>query len=224
MAKTKIELFEDSLIEEGLSDEKLDEFEKLLKRAGSDWNRIQHCFITADHFPVSRLDEAVKLIEFGVDRYKSSKSGLIRSYQMLGSIYRRAGLYQKAYDVYTDVYPDIGNFRGEYPWCLLDTKMHADNFDYSPELEEYFLLCQKESSFAKSFVDHEFVLALANFIVADHYSNSSEKDKAYATIVQILQPDYTGPLYTILKKHRYEEKLNLTNECLAFLEKISEEQ
>lgn len=40
---------------------------------------------------------------------------------------------------------------------------------------EFFLLCQKESSFAKSFVDHEFVLALTIFIVADHYRTDIEE-------------------------------------------------
>lgn len=224
MAKTKIELFEDRLIGEGLTDEKLQEFEKLLRRAGNDWSRIQHCFVTAFHFPVARLDEAVKLIEFGIDRYGNNKSGLIRSYQMLGAIYRRAGLYKKAYSIYVEIYPDIGNFHGEFPWCLLDTKMHADDFDYSPKIEEYIQLCQQESEFEKSYLDHKFMLALADYIVADHYGNNDEKGKAYATITQILQPDYTGTLYKHLQRHGYEERLRLTGECRAFLERIGTEQ
>lgn len=38
MAKTKLQLFEDKLIQEGVTDEALLEFETLLKRSGDDWN------------------------------------------------------------------------------------------------------------------------------------------------------------------------------------------
>ena len=224
MAKSKIELFEDKLIEEGLTDEKLQEFEKLLRRAGDDWNRIQHCFITAYHFPVDRLDEAEKLIEFGVDRYGNDSSGQICSYQMLGTIYRRAGLYQKAYETYIGIYPNIGNNRGGFPWCLLDTKMHADNFNYSPELEKYLALCQNEDEFAKSFLNYKFMMALADYIIADHYGNNDKKEGAYSAISKMLEPDYIGPLYKLLKKHRYDERLKLTDECKVFLERMGTNQ
>ena len=221
MAKTKIEMLEDKIVEEGLTDEKLLEYEKLLRRAGNDWCRIQHCYLTAYNIPAERVNEAIKLIEFGIQRYGSDKDGLICAYERLGATYRQAGLFQKAYEVYHSIYPDIGNIQGEFPWCLLDTKIHADGFRYSPELEKYIKLCEEDNGFAKSFLQNKFVLALAKYIVADHYGDSDKKAKAYETISRMLDRDFKGPLYELLKRHKYDEKLKLTDECRAFLETIS---
>lgn len=100
MAKTRIELFEDALTADGMTGDSLPEYERLLKRAGNDWSRIQHCFLTAYRFPVERLEEAVQLIEFGISKYGSEPGYTIPAYEMLGTIYERAGCYQKAYDYF----------------------------------------------------------------------------------------------------------------------------
>ena len=221
MAKTRIELFEDKIVEEGLTDEKLLEYEKLLRRAGNDWCRIQHCYLTAYNIPVERVDEAIKIIEFGIQRYRSDKDGLICAYESLGATYKQAGLYQKAYDVYNSIYPDIGNIQGEFPWCLLDTKIHADGFQYSPELEEHLKICEEDNGFTKSFLQNKFAVALAKYIVADHYGDNDKKAKAYGTISRMLDKNFKGPLYELLKRHKFDENLRLTNECRAFLDRIS---
>lgn len=221
MAKTKIEMLEAEIVEDGLTDEKLLEYEKQLRRAGSDWCRIQHCYLTAYNIPAERVDEAIQLIEFGIQRYRSHKGGLICAYEMLGAAYRQAGLYQKAYDVYISIFPDIGNNIGEFPWCLLDTKIHADGFRYSPELEEHLKLCEKDNGFTKSFLQNQLAFALAKYIVADHHGDNDKKAKAYQTITRLMDKHHKGPLYELLKKHRYDEQLKLTDECRAFLERIS---
>lgn len=220
MAKTKIELFEDSLMVEQLTDEKLGEYEILLRRVGNDWCRIQHCFSTAYALPVERIDDAVRLIEFGNERYGSKESYLIPANEKLGMIYERAGLYKKAYDVYARIYPNIGAWKGPFPWCLLDMKMHIDGFQYSKELDEYIELCEKEDMFAKSFEKNRFILSLAEFIVADYHHDSNKKQRYYAAICEMLAPGYKGPLYEILKKHKLDEQLRLTAECEEFLESI----
>ncbi|SCX09917.1 hypothetical protein SAMN02910339_01425 [Lachnospiraceae bacterium YSD2013] len=58
---TKIELFEEKLIKEGVTDDNLQEYEKVLRRAGDDWNRIQHCYLTAYKFPVKQISNSVRL-------------------------------------------------------------------------------------------------------------------------------------------------------------------
>ena len=145
MAKTKIECFEEELTKTGVTDDKLREYEKLLKRAGNDWSRIQHCYITAYWLPVERLEESIKLIEFGIARYGSEPGYAVHAYDMLGMIYERAGCYQKAYEIYTSIFPNhIGGYRGSYPWCLLNMKMHTDGFRYSEKLERILsFACQR---------------------------------------------------------------------------------
>lgn len=222
MAKTKIELFEDMLIEEGLAEEKLQEYEKLLKRAGNDWSRIQHCFMTAYEFPVKRLDDAIKLIEFGNKRYASEESYLIASNLRLGWIYSRAGLYQKAYDTFLSLSmkPDGYKCAGSLPWYLLDAKMHADLFNYSLELEEYIELCQRDNIITKSFLQNKFTLAVAELIVADYHKDYDKKQRAYDAICEMFEPGYRGPLYNHLKKHKYDEQLKISTECEKFLDNI----
>lgn len=217
MAKTKIELFEENLIAEGLNDDNLQEYEKLLRRAGNDWNRIQHCFITAYHFPVERTGDSVKLIEFGISKYGSKQEDIIPAYEMLGTIYERSGLYQKAYDLYVEIFPNIGNFRGSFPWCLLDTKIHVDNFKYSDDMKQYYDLCLKENDFSRSFLQHQFILKLAEYIIADHNNDLDDKSNAYDAINEMIEPEYRGLLYKHLKKHSYEEKLRISKECRKFL-------
>ena len=221
MKKSKIQIFEEKLVKEKITDKKLQEYEALLKRVGDDWNRIQHCFITAYNFSIKRVNEAVKLIEFGNEKYGSDKSNLIRSYEMLGTIYERAGMYQEAYDIYVDIYPNIKGFQGNFPWCLLDTKMQVDNFMYSPELEKYIVLCEQMDEFNKSFVNHQFILELAKYIVADYYNDSNNKEKTLINIKTISKPEYKGPLYELLKRKRYNEQLNITDRCRSFLKKIN---
>lgn len=220
MAKTKIQLFEDRLIQEGVTDEALLEFETLLKHLGDDWNRIQHCFITAYRFPVSRLDEAVKLIEFGIDRFKNSESGIVCSYQALGSIYEEAGLYQKAYDIYVPLYSRIGNHKGNFPWCLLKMKLHIDHFEYSKEMEEYFQLCSKEDIISKSFLINKLLLAIADFIIAHNRGDKERMQENYDAICEMIEPGHKGPLNNVLKKHRYDERLRISDECWSFLESM----
>lgn len=217
MAKTKIELFEEKLIEEGLTDDRLQEYEKLLKRSGNDWSRIQHCYLTAYDFPVERMNDSVRLIEFGINKYGSEQGYTIPAYEMLGTIYERSGYYQKAYDIYVSIFPNIGGFKGSFPWCLLDMKMHVDNFKYSEEMKQYYELCLAESDFSKAFLQHRFVLTLADYIIADYHNNPDEKSNAYDAICEMIEPGYRGALYECLRKHKYDEKLKITKECRAFL-------
>lgn len=220
MAKTKIEVFEEKLIKEGVNDNSLREYKELLKRAGNDWNRIAHCFLTAYKFSIKQTSDAIKLIEFGISNYGSEQGNIIPAYEMLGTIYERAGLYQKAYDLYVTIFPNIGNFKGDFPWCLLDTKMHADSFKYSEEMKNHYELCLAEDSFSKSFLQHQFILKLAEYIIADYRNNIDCRRNAYDAIHEMIGSDYRGALYMILKRHKYEEKLRITEECRTFLKSM----
>lgn len=221
VAKTKIECFEEELTKTGVTNEKLREYEKLLKRAGNDWSRIQHCYFTAYWLPVERLEESIKLIEFGIARYGSEPGYAVHAYDMLGMIYERAGCYQKAYEIYTSIFPNhIGGYRGSYPWCLLNMKMHTDGFRYSEKLEAYFELCLSENEFSRSALNNQFMLAVADYIIADYYDDEKRRNNAYDDICKMLEPGFKGALFDILKKHGHEEQLKLTKECRTFLNGI----
>ena len=68
---TKIEEFENRIINTGLSDGDYAEYEKLLRRVHDNFLKLQHCYITAIKFSENRADSAVALIEWGLDKYPS---------------------------------------------------------------------------------------------------------------------------------------------------------
>ena len=160
-------------------------------------------------------------IKFGITEYGSEQEYKTFAYEAFGSIYENSGYYKKAYDIYVSIFPNIKCFRGNFPWCLLNMKMHIDNFKYSEELERYYELCLAEDDFSKAFLNHMFILVLAEYIIADYYGNQQDRCKAYDTIHEMIEPGYKGSLYKCLKKHKYEERLKITKESIAFLNRIS---
>ena len=105
---------------------------------------------------------------------------------------------------------------------MLESKLYADNFSYSVELEECIELCQQESVFAKSFRDNKFKLALADYIVASHDSDIDKMKVAYSTICEVAASDYKGTLKDVLTKHKAIDVFHITEECRVFLKGLSE--
>lgn len=217
---TKIDLFEQEIIEGRLvDDEALAQYERMLRRCGDDWPRIQHTFLTAYNLPVERLEEAVTLINFGIDHY-GSENYTVDALHMLGTIYRRAGRYQDAYDVYARVLPIMGNSRGSMPWCMVYCRLRINNYTYSPDMEWLHGLCLEESTFSRSFLDSRFFMAQLEYLIADHKGDVAARDAAYLKIAEMLEPGYKGPLTDMLKRHRIDETLPLNPDCMAFLERM----
>ena len=64
------------------------------------------------------------------------------------------------------------------------------------------------------------MLAVADYIIADHYDDEKRRNNAYDDIFEMLEPGFKGALFDILKKHGHEEQLKLTKECRIFLDGI----
>ena len=90
---TKIEKLEELIIEEGLTDDNFAEFKRLLKRVRDNYNKRQHCYITAIKFPPENAAQAVKLIEYGLSAFPGDWVSTYTSYSYIGEIYSRAGEY-----------------------------------------------------------------------------------------------------------------------------------
>ena len=219
--KTKIELFEEEIIATELTDERLETFRKLLVRAGSDYNRNQHCYITAYKFPAERLEESVKLIKFGIQTYKDDNSGMMRAYDTLAAAYERAGQYQTAYDLYVKLYSEIKTERFNFPWCLLRTRLHIDSFKYTEEAERYYNICTQQDSFSKSLLNNRFWLLVAQTIIERHNGNTEEAKRCSNELNQIITPGHKGPLHSILAKHRIEESVTVSKECRKYLAELN---
>lgn len=100
-------------------------------------------------------------------------------------------------------------------------KLHIDHFEYSKEMEEYFQLCMNEDNISKSFFINKLLLAIADFIIVHHCGNNERMQVNYDAICEMIEPGYKGSLNNVLKKHRYDERLRISNECWSFLESMS---
>ena len=65
----KIDEFELKLIRQGMTDEDLAEYEKLLKRVRGNFAKRQHCYTTAIQFPSYNAEQALKLIQYGLEKF-----------------------------------------------------------------------------------------------------------------------------------------------------------
>lgn len=130
---SKIGDFEQRLISNGMTDRDLEEYAKLLVRVR---DKRQHCYTTAVKFPPERIEQAVKLIKFGLESFEGDGwYSNYASYRSMGQIYKQAGNYQKAYESYLSAMNTLDETRGSYEiqlsGCLMWMKLHMDSFEYS---------------------------------------------------------------------------------------------
>ena len=220
----KIDDFEQKLIKQGMTDEDFLEYEKLLRRVRGNFSKRQHCYTTAIQFPRQYAEQAVKLIQYGLEKYEDDWFSTYTSYLHMGHIYEGISNYQKAFDSYLLAREALGQdhpgYVEELSKDLLWMKLHVDSFKYSVELEEYLSCYEKTSDFSKSFVNTEFKVTVANIVISMHHGRFDEAKQFYEKVKGICKPNYVGKLYNILARHKYHETLNTTPEAITFIQQI----
>ncbi len=230
---TKIEEFENKLIANGMCSEDFTELEKLLRRVHDNFLKLQHCYITAQRFPKANYKQAIDLVVFGMETYPpDSWFSKYSCYLSMGTIYQKAEVFQEAYEAYRkaenilETSLDPRNFASYQQSLALDlfwVKLHMDDFQYSPELEKYYNIALEDSKFARAFLGHRFRSAVAEIIICLHYAQKDKAKAAYKRAIELCAPGYKGDLYELLKKHRYTESLKVTDQCAAYLNRLSHE-
>ncbi|MBQ8909602.1 MAG: hypothetical protein IJY91_01025 [Oscillospiraceae bacterium] len=220
----KIDEFEQKIIKQGMTDADFMEYEKLLKRVRGNFSKRQHCYITAIQFPRQYAEQAVKLIQYGLENYEDNWFSTYTSYLHMGHIYEGISNYQKALEVYLLAKEALGLDHPEYveelSKDLMWMKLHVDSFKYSVELEEYLSCYEKTSDFSKSFVNAEFKVAIANIVISMHHGRFDEAKQFLEKAKSICKPNNVGKLYNILARHKYYESLNTTPEAIAFIKHL----
>ncbi|MBE5759255.1 MAG: hypothetical protein E7332_04410 [Clostridiales bacterium] len=221
----KIDEFEQNLIKQGMTDDDFIEYGKLLKRVRGNFLKRQHCYTTAIQFPRKYAEQAVKLIQYGLENFEDDWFSTYTSYLYMGHIYEGISNYQKAYASYLLAKEALGAENPEYvaelSKNLLWMKLHIDSFKYSVELEEYLSCYEEETDvFSKAFVNTEFMVAVANIVISVYHGNITEARQFHKKAKEICKPNYLGKLYQILLKHNYRESLNTTPEAIAFVRQL----
>lgn len=220
----KIDEFEQKLIKQGMTDEDFAEYEKLLKRVRGNFLKRQHCYTTAIQFRPKYADQAVKLIQYGLDNFKDAWFSTYTSYLHMGHIYAENSNYFKAYESYLRAKEALGDDRADYieelSKDLMWMKLHIDSFKYSVELEEYLSCYERTDDFSKSFINSEFKVAVTNIVICVHYGRIDEAKQFLERAKEICRPNYVGKLFNILARHNYKESLKATSESIAFVRRL----
>ena len=220
----KIEEFEKKIIDQGMNDEDFTEYEKLLKRVRGNFSKRQHCYTTAIQFPPEHYEQAIRLIQYGLENFEDGWFSTYTSYLFIGRIYEKVKDYTKAYGAYLSANEALGANHPEYTQelsiHLLWMKLHIDSFSYSAESEEYFVCYKKTDDYSKAFVNNEFKSAVANIVISLHYGNIDEAKQSLNIALKVCKPDYIGKLFNLLKRHNYRESLNATKESLDFIKNL----
>ena len=221
---SKIDEFEQRIIKEGMTDEDFLEYGKLLKRVHDNFLKRQHCYSTAIQFSPEHADQAIKLIQYGLENFDDSWFSTYTSYLFMGQIYEKTNNYKKAFDSYLLAKNTLGEDNFEYERILsvdlLWMKLHIDCFCYSQELENYYSHYIEANEFSKLLINNEFRAAIAEIVIFLHYGKTDEARKSLEKAKKICQPNYIGKLYNILARHNYKETLNTTPEVMKFIKKI----
>lgn len=221
---TRIEEFEDRLIRDGITEEDYSAYEKLLKRVRSNYNRLQHCYVTAGRFPKDRSEQAVGLIEWGLERYPDTWFSEYTAYSSIGYIYEKCGKYRPAYDAYRKAAgvldEDQKTYRQILSGNLLWMLLHIDGFRYSEQLEAYYHTFSGIDDFTKAFINVEFCLCIAEIVIFTHHELTDEAKRAYENAVRLSNPDTVSRIQDVLTRHKAKDILHNTPECERFLQNL----
>lgn len=221
----KIDEFEKKLIKRGMTDEDLTEYQKLLKRVRGNFLKRQHCYTTAIQFPQKYAEQAVKLIQFGLENFEDGWFTTYTSYLYIGHIYEENHDYSKAYESYLRAKEALGtdhiNYVQELSKYLMWMKLHSDSFEYSAKLEEYLSCYEKCDDFSKLFVNSEFKVVVTNIVICMHYEKLKEAKQFLERAKEICRPNYVGKLFNILVRHNYRESLKTTPESIDFIRRLN---
>ena len=86
---SKIDEFEQKIIKHGMTDEDFLEYGKLLKRVRGNLLKRQHCYTTAIQFSDEYAEQAVKLIQYGLENFEDGWFSTYTSYLYIGHIYKQ---------------------------------------------------------------------------------------------------------------------------------------
>ncbi len=220
----KIDELEQKIIKQGMTDEDFIEYKKLLIKVRGNFMKRQHCYTTAIQFLPKYSDQAIKLINYGLESFDDDWFSTYTSYLYIGKIYEKVSDYENAFASYQMAEKVLGTDHPEYMKDLskelMWMKLHIDSFCYSTELENYYSCYTTTDDFSKSFIENEFKLAIANIVIALHHGNVVEAKEALNNAKKISKPNYLGKSFNILARHNYKESFKTTSEAKEFIKNI----
>ena len=85
----KLAELEEKMMAEGFSEELFLQFREGLKRVRGNYNKCQHCYLTAYGLKAKDFEAAIRMIRYGLENFAELWVDFSRSYDMLARIYLR---------------------------------------------------------------------------------------------------------------------------------------
>ncbi len=218
---TKIEEFEQNLIRHGMSNAGFEEYKKLLCRVRGNFSKCQHCYTTAIQFSPKFSKEAISLIKYGVENFNDGWFTEYTSYLYIGHIYEKISDFENALAAFLRAESVLGesqaSYRNHIALNILWAKLHVDNFEYSYMIEQCYNRFLTQSEFESEFINNRFKMVIAKIVISLHHNSLNLVKEAYEEAIKMCDPRFIGKLASILNKHNYTEKLQITDAARKYL-------
>lgn len=206
------------------SEETLTLFKSALKRVPQN-GRCQHCYTTAVSMPSHLHNEAISLIQYGLEQYCDNWFDRMRSYYNIAIILETNKDYVEAKQAYNDALSAIdpgkqSAYYAEFASHLMRMEMHINNFKYTDDLEKYYNIAIRTDAFSQAFQKKRFYRLIAEIIIYTKHNDLSRAKAAFASANEMLHPDFTGSLTRLLNRKGYAESNGASKESLDFLRRV----
>lgn len=222
----KIREAEELILREGLTDALLAEYEKALRRSGSDYHRQQNCYILGYNLRERDYLGALRLVEYAMQRYRFTFPGdRRRGYEMLAHIHRdngRADLAKQYLQVTRELLrqeqrgePQVGENLE-----LLRNELTLTAYRWSEDLERLYLDTDPEADLIWTLRPNALLLAMAEYLVAEHWQDEAFMAHARAWMERLLFDAEKTEADRLWERHQVDTTILLTPAQEDFLCRI----
>lgn len=222
----KIREAEELILREGLTDELLAEYEKALRRSGSDYHRQQNCYILGYNLRERDYLGALRLVACAMQRYRFTFPGdRRRGYEMLAHIHRdngRQDLAKQYLQVARELLVQERSGEGEMgeTLLLLQNELALTSCQWSEDLERVYLETDPEADLIWTLRPNALLLAMTEYLVAEHRQDEAFMAHARAWMERLLFDAEKSEADRLWERHQVDTSILLTEVQEAFLRRI----
>lgn len=221
----KIKEVESLIMQQGVTDELLCEYEKALRRSGSDYHRQQNCYIFGYSLRETDYAGAIRIVAFGMQRYRFEYPNMIRwGYEMLAHIHRDNGRPDLAKPYLalarTLLAQENGGADGG-AFLAMRNELTLTSCRWSEDLERLYLETNPEDDLIWTLRPNTLLLAMTEYIVAEHRQDEMFMAHARKWMEQLLFDGEKNDADQLWKRHRVDTSITLTEAQEEFLRRIA---
>lgn len=212
------------IMQQGVTDELLQEYEKALCRSGSDYHRQQNCYILGYNLRERDYAGALRMVEFGMQRYRFEYSDMIRwGYEMLAHIHQDNGRPELAKPYLALARELLAQERGGSDggtFIALRNELTLTGCQWSQELEALYLETAPEDDLIWTLRPNSLLLAMTEYLVAEHRQDAAFMEHARQWMVGLLFDTEQNEADKLWERHQVATSIALTQEQETFLRRI----